>query len=244
MADPTPFEQTFDYQLPLVEGIDAMALSGQWNYDSKAKNLAVWENLCSVDKEQVSMLSAQSEAPTTLPERVERFCAGFSSISQEIEDFLEVEIVDRAAGVNERAALEDSLETLGADGTTRLAVSELSRALDSLDYAKVLEVVWFLGVYQFEGLSQRFVLYQHPPNVETNIAVASAIFCGHIGGCAGDHPITLSLCFHFRALPCSSPPTDLYDAINQILTGHEIETYNSMTTRLTRLLSEHRRGDL
>jgi len=241
VSAPTPLERAFDNQISLIEGVSEMALSGTWNYDGKAKNLALWDNVCELGNERVSALIARSDDWVALTERLERFCQGFSSTSQEIDDFLEVEIVDRAAGVNERAALEDSLETLGADGATRLAVSELSHALDTLNYARVLEVVWFLGIYRFEGQSEQFVLYQRPPSVETNLAVASAILCGERGGCEHDHPITLSLCLQFRDLPCTRPPTDLYDAINQILTGHEIETYNSMTSGLTRLLNEYRR---
>jgi hypothetical protein len=101
-----------------------------------------------------------------------------------------------------------------------------------------------LGVYDFEGVSTEYAVYGRRPKVETIFAVSASLFCSYIGGCGKAHPIVMNLCFQFHDLPCARVPLDVYDAIDQILTGHEVEIFNEMSQSLVELLNRHHRGQL
>jgi hypothetical protein len=237
-------QEVFAYSLPLVEAFEQMAVEGVWSYDDQVLNVGMWQFLCEAGDYQLSAFQGESRDAGELRENVATLCHGFDAKRQEIEDFVEVEAEERMAGVNRRAALENSLDALGADGATIVAVAELSRALDAMDYAGVVGVAWFLGHYHFDWQSADLTVYSHPPNVETIFAVSSSIFCGSIGGCSGSHPITINLCMMFPWLPCSRRPADVHDAIDQILTGTQLDTYNEMNSALVRLLNRYRAGHL
>ena len=239
-----PIAQIYEYETPLIDGIKEMAPNGSWDYDKMMKNIALWENLCTKElNESPTMIDGFSN-PQSIYSKINLLCKNFSSRVSEIDDFIEVEIDESAAGISDRASLESSLDRLGPDSATRRAIYELSDALDNSNYARVVEIVWFLGIYQFDGVSEEFQIYTNRPKVETIFSVAASIHCNYIGGCHGKHPVTLNLCFQFEDLPCSRPPNDIFDSINQILTGHEIDTFNQMNSSLVRLLNQYHRGEL
>lgn len=239
-----PISEALEDRTPLVEAINEMALRGQWSYDDKAKNLAIWESLCSARDDSLSSLIDEEGSPSGNSATFDSLCKDFSSVQQEVDDFIRLEIDERARGVNERARLEESLDKAGPDDATVIAVSELSRALRSFDYARVLEIVWFLGVYDFSGSSSEYSLYSRNPSVPTMFAVSASIFCTYIGGCGTEHPVSLNLCLQFPERPCSRYPVDIYDAVDQVLTGAEVETFNTMQNSLVRLLNRYHQGDL
>lgn len=243
-VQPSLVKDVFDFSLPLVEGFEEMAIRGDWSYDGKLKNIGLWGFLCQTNDHEISLLLKDSSDADSVRENVTRLCEGFDTKKQEIDEFLEVEVDERMLGNNDRATLENSLDKFGPNVATIAAVAELSRSLDSLDYAGVVGAVWFLGVYHFDGVSQELVLYSRQPNVETIYSVSSSIFCNYIGGCDRNHPITLNLCLMFPWLPCSRRPDNIYEAIDQILTGNELETFNEMNAALIRLLNRHRQGTL
>jgi hypothetical protein len=239
-----PVEKAFDYEQSLLESVNEMGLSGQWTYDERVKNLALWEHLCHARDERISTLIEEPERSGALIASLDKLCEGYSSVSTEVDDLLEVEVDERARGVNDRAELETSLQELGPDAATVFAIHELSSALEALDYAGALEVVWFLGNYNFNGVSDEFRIYQRKPSVEAIFAVSASIFCNYLGKCGEKHPVVLNLCFQFPDRPCSAPPVGIYDAVDQILTGYEIETFNQMNSSLVRLLNRYYSGDL
>lgn len=241
-SDPLVLNRVFAYELSLVDGFAEMALSRGWSHDAQMKNLSIWHGLCSAADADVSALLSASNTGTATVADIEKLCADYDSVMQAIEDVLEVEEIEREFGMDERTRLESSLEDFGPDFATRSAIAELAQALDALNYARALEIVWFLGLFDFAGVSEELSVYSRRPNPETVFAVTTAIFCGNIGGCDSDHPLTLNLCFLFQDLPCGRAPASVYDAIDQILTGHEIDTFNEMNQSLIRLLNRHRLG--
>lgn len=238
-----PVEEAFDYEQSLLVSINEMGLSGRWSYDEKVKNLAVWEGLCLARDDSKSTLIDGSDESDALLADLEKLCEDFSAVPPEVDDFLQVEIDERALGINDRADLEMSLDELGPDAATVLAIQDLSRALEALDYARTLEVVWFLGIYNFDGASEEFKIYQRQPRVETIFAVSASVFCNYLGNCRESHPVVLNLCFQFPDRPCFRQPVDIYDAVGQILTGYEIETFNEMNGSLVRLLNRYHSDD-
>jgi len=207
-------------------------------------NVAIWRSLCEAGDYQMSAFLGESRDAEQVRENVARLCSGYDAKRQELDEHLEVENMERMEGVNRRAALENSLDELGPDGATITAVAEISRSLDESDYAGVIGAVWFLGHYSFDGVSSELAVYSHRPNVETMFAVSSSIFCSSIGGCDGSHPVTINLCMMFPWRPCGRAPADIHDAIDQILTGTDVDTFNQMNHALVRLLNRYRAGNL
>lgn len=243
-AQATPIIDALEENTPIVEAINEMALKGQWGYDQKARNLALWESLCLAGEERLSSLINEEGSPSDIRTGLDTLCKDFQTVKQEIDDFIRVEIDERESGSNDRARLEQSLEDMGPDAATVFAISELSKALQSFDYAKALDVVWFLGVYDFSATSSEFSLYSRTPTVPTILAVSASLFCTYVGGCGREHPVSLHLCLQFPERPCSKNPVDIYDAIGQVLTGAELETFNTMQRSILRLLNRYHRGDL
>lgn len=239
-----PISKIFSYELSLADGISKMASDGLWSYDQMMKNMALWENLCSKGLSDSSAIIHSFSDIQSAYSKIDLLCEDFSSRIAEIDDFIEVEIDESAAGFGERANLESSLKSLGPDSASRQAISELSSALDNSNYAQVVEIIWFLGIYKFDNVSEEFRIYTNRPSVETIFSVAASIYCNYIGGCYGQHPVTLNLCLQFDDLPCSRAPRDVFDSINQILTGHEIDTFNQMNSSLIRLINRYRRNEL
>ncbi|MGY6632013.1 MAG: hypothetical protein ACXIUL_13525 [Wenzhouxiangella sp.] len=243
-AEVAELKVVFDQSLPLADSFERMAVEGRWTYDDSIQNLILWQFLCDAGDHRLSQLVDEPGNSEMLQKRVGRLCDGFAEKQQEMDDLTDVEGEERLEGINRRAALENSLSELGPDLATRAAIAELSRALDVADYAGALGAVWFLGVFQFDGASPEWVVYTRQPNVETIFAVTSSIFCSAIGGCDGTHPVTLNLCLMFPWLPCGQAPDSIYHAIDQILTGSELETFNEMNASLIRMLNRYRAGNL
>lgn len=236
--------KAFDQSLPLTESFESLAVRGVWEYDDKVQNVLMWQFLCETNGvDRFPFLTSGAES-NRLRERVAGLCEGFEAERQAMEDFLEVEAEERSQGVNSRAVLENSISEFGPDYATRAAIAEISRSLDAADYAGVILAVRFLGHYEAYGVSSSEAIYSNQPNYETNHAVAASIFCAHIGGCDGEHPIALNLCLMFPWLTCNRSPDSVYDAIDQILTGREIETFNEINQSLVTLLNSYRSGSL
>lgn len=226
VANSSPIQNAFSGESSIIEALKSMAYDGRIGYDSLVQNLALWEPLCSINSSRLieSGLVDDGDENQTEEDKVETFCRDFpSDFSGELDDFLSVQLIETSQGVNGWSRRLSSIEDFGADIALESAVNDLENALDLGNYAAVADIVWFLG---FSGLLEnrdRFIpgAFADP---EVLIAVSSSLFCLSLGGCSGQHLVTWSLCLQFQERQCSNPDS-IHHAVEQILTGHELDLF-------------------
>lgn len=241
LPDISPVQDAFSGQSSITEALKSIARNGRIDYDGLVKNLALWEPLCSANSSRLIESGLIEKTDETTPKDIEvaAFCRAFpSDFSRELSEFLSIDLEETFEGQNDWSRRLNSVENLGADLALESAIHDLQTALDWGDYAAIAEIVWFLG---YSGLlEERAEKDKFIPGIfadpEVLIVVSSSLFCLRLGGCSGQHPVTMSLCLQFRERQCSNPGS-IDHAVEQILTGYELDLFYRMRQSILALLS-------
>lgn len=246
VSDSRPIQEAFSGEISITEALKSMALEGRIGYDRLVKNLSYWEPLCSAKDSRLNESGRISRTDRTQSEEdiLNIFCSDFpSNFSQELDEFLSVHLEETTEGANAWSRRLSSIKDLGADSALESAIGHLKAALEIGNYAEVVDIVSFLG---FSRLLEEERIYEDRlvpggefADIEVMIAASSSLFCRYLGGCSGQHPVTMSLCLQFRERQCSNPGS-IDHAVEQILTGHELDLFYRMRQSIMALLSNAR----
>src|SRR6056297_409382 len=225
------------YEQPILAALEwNIASQEESDTSSLARNAGVWMTICK-NENLVSQLRAEEVSDREdLASKLGTFCDGFSEeIEEDIDRFLQTEAGRFSRGGSSHSELMRLSETLGAGAAVDGAIASMPAALERLDYAQVLELVWLTGLLPSisPGPVDPEIRGQLSDDAQVAFAVSASMYCRHIGDCQARHPVVLLLCQQMWPDRQCSAPRDIHDAVDQLLTGAEYEEYLSMINFIT-----------
>ena len=233
-----------NYEASVVDSYKELAIEGEMSYEAAIKNISIWNQVCSVSDEKIHEIylePRESNSSNSIVDRIEELCEGFSGdVKGEIDDLAHAEMITHWEETW-MTEVRSSLDDFGWDAAFERAIDQLSRSLHRFNYALALDTVGFLGFSS--------TLYDEPrselkysylsSDIRVIFSVTAKLFCEQLGGCNGQHPITLQLCLQFNERRCSNP-VSITNAIDQILTGLEHKEFLEMHFGLRTAISRQR----
>lgn len=225
------------YEQPILAALEwDMASQDDSETSPVVENAAVWMTICE-NVGLVSQVNAE-EGPDreATAANLETFCEGFSENTKaQIEQLVQDAMNRISRGERKHPELMQLSETRGAGAAVDAAIASMPAALQRLDYARLLELVWLAGLLPSISSGPRDPALNQTLSSDTQVAfaVSASLYCRHVGGCRSDHPVVLLLCQQMWPDRRCSAPRDIHDAIRQVLTGVEHEAYLSMVDFIT-----------
>ena len=235
-----------NYEASVVDTYKELAIEREMSYEAAMKNVALWGQICSAADEKIHEIYGESgelDGSNSIIENVSELCEDLSrDIQDEINDLLDAEIITPSEETW-MTEVRSTLDDFGRDAAFDRAIDQLSRSLDSYNYALSLDTVWFLGTSftMYDDPRSEFDYSYLSSDVEVIFSVGAKLFCEHLGGCNGQHPVTLQLCLQFNDRRCTNP-LSITNAIDQILTGAEHQEFLEMHFGLRNAVSLHQRN--
>ncbi|MGY6629919.1 MAG: hypothetical protein ACXIUL_02825 [Wenzhouxiangella sp.] len=227
----------------LLEELERELLEGQLTVDAFEAEQELWAALCEVlfypDREAINV-----DIPLVFMERMERPCQSVTpELIDEIRERWEANFPQTQEELD-RYQQEDRLFQLmqaqNVDGARAFLFDQMLEGLAAQSLSMVMESTWQLQQNRLLDLSSDSTEvdeWSRRFDLVVPTAVALALTCSQIGGCSDNHPLLLFLC-GFPGRGACGPPLDLYQAIDQTLTGAEIAYFNQLLEHIERELRE------
>ena len=240
---PRAIWQALDQQSDVLEVLEEELMEGQLTVEAFEAEQELWAALCELlfypDRQMT-----KTDIPLAFIERMEGPCQSVTpAVLQEITERWEAKL-PRTQEELERYQQEDPLrqfmQAQDLDGARALLFDQMLEGLASQSLSTVMTSTWNLQQYQLLDLSPESEdagEWIHRFDLIVPTAVALALTCSQIGGCADNHPLLMFLC-SFPERGACRPPLDLYQAIDQMLTGAEITYFNRLLDHIERELRE------
>ncbi|GAB4174364.1 MAG: hypothetical protein Kow0020_09790 [Wenzhouxiangellaceae bacterium] len=198
----------------------------------RAKELLAWEKYCEQIQRAISNTAADNQGPP--PDYLGQLQSGASfcdGIEQFAEHMGDVQVPEHEMPYSVVAKYPE-LEVMDGESADRFVARELDRALDRGAFLEVSELVFL----ELEDIAQFPVQLPVPSYINAMESVAVYLLCQRHGGCDGSNAWVLRLCYDVTEY-CLRPPRDLYDALDQRLSGAEREVFNEALAYFERLLA-------
>lgn len=238
--------EMLNYEASVVGTYKQLAVDRKLSYEAAMKNVALWDTICSVADEKIHDIYGErreSDGSNSIIGNVSELCEDFSrDIQGEINDLLDAEIITPSEETW-MTEVRSTLDDFGRDAAFDRAIDQLSRSLDRYNYALSLDTVWFLGIsFTMQNDPRSEFDYSYlSSDVEVIFSVTAQLFCERLGGCNGQHPVTLQLCLQFNDRRCTNP-VSITGAIDQILTGSEHQEFLKMHFGLRNAIILHQKN--
>ncbi len=237
--------QALEGQDDLLEALEQDLMAGRLSAEAFEEERGLWSAICeSVLYPERQPPDLRTDIPLAFIRRMEYPCQSFTpALLDQIDEEMAAEF-DMSLEEAEHWQRQDRLFQLVSQGdreTARALVFE--QLLDALQSQSMSSAVWAAWQLQQHGLidfPDELAVPEHGQimiDLIVPTAAALALTCAQIGGCSDNHPLVISLCVWPGRGPCQ-PPLDLYQAIDQLLTGSEIQYFNHLLDEVERELRE------
>lgn len=221
------------------------AVAGEFEDDHVARKRAfeavmgVWKEFCR--KAASTVRKAEAEGSMDLEHSVQaplldagKFCAGHDKLTADLAD-VEAEVM---AEMLEFRDPYPQLEELDDDSAADFLAEELDRVLRQGSLDGTLGLLGQLYARNLISITDRNGEPFLPPiasEVKVTEALAAYLLCQRMGGCGASNALVLRLCYGLELWECTTP-RDLYDAIEQLLSGQERFLFEDRRAQVERIL--------
>jgi len=199
----------------------------------------LWKELCrqaaaavrKAEAERGMDLDRSSNAPLL---DAGKFCAGHDMLMDDLADVEEAFL----AGATEIRDPYPQLEDVDEDRAADFLANELDRALQQGSLSRTLGLLGQLHARNLISIRDRNGDTVLPPiasEVKVTEALAAYLLCQRIGGCGASNALVLRLCYGLELWECTTP-RDLYDALEQLLSGQERFLFEDRRAQVERIL--------
>ena len=243
-SEPLAVWRALDDQQDLLDLLEQDWMEGRLAADDFANQRAFLAAICEAvlhpDRQTPGL---RMDIPLAFVERMARPCQSFTP---EVIDQIDAEMMDQFENMEESAYWQRQERLWGLvsqgdlDGARALVFEQLLDGLQSQSMAYAMTAVWELQQHRLVDYPEALSV---PGNAHLTMdliiptAVALALTCSQIGGCSDNHFLVIALCSWPDRGPCR-PPLDLYQAIDQLMTGLEIQYFNHLLDEVERELRE------
>ncbi|GAB4172316.1 MAG: hypothetical protein Kow0020_07240 [Wenzhouxiangellaceae bacterium] len=199
-------------------------------YD-RAKELLYWKDYCDGINRAIRNISNERQDVRHDDLRQLQSGAAFCEGAEQFAESLDEMQIPEHEMPYSVVAKYPELEVMDGESADRFVARELDRALDQGAFLTVSDLV-NARLMSFDDLKMLSI----PSMVNVMDAVAVYLFCQRHGGCIGTNALVLRVCYN-PDVYCIRPPRDLYDALDQRLSGAEREAFNKVVADFERLLA-------